>query len=155
MAEESAERTAASEPPVPAPGSLAQFFWDAVAEGRMDILRCDGCGQYVHYPRPICDRCLGEELSPSTVSGRGTLYAWTSVRQAFHPYYVDKIPYVLAVVELAEQEGLRVTTTLIDVDEKDVRCGMPVEVTFTEVVPGRVLPLFRPAVAPPAPGVSA
>ena len=139
------ELTAASVPPVPAPGPLARFFWEAVAEQRLDILSCDGCGHYVHYPRPVCDRCLGEELSPSTVSGRGTLYAWTSVQQAFHPYFVDKLPYLLAVVELEEQDGLRVTTTLVDVEEESVRCGMPVEVVFTELAPGHVLPYFRPS----------
>jgi uncharacterized OB-fold protein len=137
--------TAASVPPVPAPGPLAEFYWNAVAEHRLDILRCDQCGHYVHYPRPICERCLGQSLSPSPVSGRGTLYAYTAVMQAFHPYFVDKLPYFLAVVELAEEPGLKVTTNLVDVEESRLRCGLAVEVAFTEVVPGFVLPMFRPA----------
>jgi uncharacterized OB-fold protein len=142
--------TAVAVPPVPQPAPLAEFFWDAVAQGRLDILRCDDCGHYVHYPRPICDVCLGEALTPSTVSGRGTVYAWTAVMQAFHPYFVDKLPYLLAVVELDEQPGLKVTTNLVDVAEDKVWCGLPVEVVFTEICPGLVLPFFRPASSVPA-----
>jgi len=137
--------TAASVPPVPQPGPLAEFFWRAVAERRLEILRCDACGYYVHYPRPICNNCLGEQLSPSVVSGRGSVYAWTAVMQAFHPYFVDKLPYLLAVVELDEQPGLKVTTNLVDLSPEAVRCGLPVEVVFRDIAPGFVLPCFRPA----------
>jgi uncharacterized OB-fold protein len=137
--------SAGAVPPVPQPGPLAEFFWDAVAEGRLDILRCDNCGHYVHYPRPICDACLSESLTPATVSGRGTVYAWTAVMQAFHPYFVDKLPYLLAVIELEEQAGLKVTTNLVEVAEDKVWCGLPVEAVFTEICPGFVLPFFRPA----------
>ena len=110
--------TAASVPPVPDPDPLAAFFWDAVTARRLEILRCVDCGHYVHYPRPICDRCLGESLRPSPVSGRGTLYAYTEVMQAFHPYFVDKLPYYLAVVELEEEPGLKMTTNLVDVHDR-------------------------------------
>jgi uncharacterized protein len=136
--------SAASLPPVPAPGPLAQFFWDAIAQKRLEILRCNQCGHYVHYPRPICDKCLGQSLSPAPVSGLGTLYSWTEVRQAFHPYFADRLPYLLAVVELEEEPGLKVTTNLTDVGDHQLHCGLPVELTFQEVAPGFVLPLFRP-----------
>jgi uncharacterized OB-fold protein len=136
--------TAASVPPVPSPAPLARFFWEAIAQRRLEILRCDNCGHFVHYPRPICEECLSESLTPAPVSGRGTIYAWTSVEQAFHPYFADKLPYLVAVVELDEQPGLRLTSNLVEVDEAAVRCGMAVEVAFTEVVPGFVLPQFRP-----------
>jgi hypothetical protein len=65
--------------------------------------------------------------------------------QAFHPYFVDKLPYLLAVVELEEQPGLKVTTNLVDVAENQVWCGLAVEVVFSEVCPGFALPFFRPA----------
>ena len=132
-------------PPVPEPGALTEFYWEAVREHRLEILRCQSCGFYVHYPRPICNRCLSEELAPEPVSGRGTLYAYTVAVQPFHPYFVDKVPYVLAVVELEEQPGLRLTTDIVDCDEARLKVGLPVEVTFREVAPHVTLPLFRPA----------
>jgi uncharacterized OB-fold protein len=136
--------SAAALPPVPVPGPLTAFFWQAIAEGRLDILRCDACGHFVHYPRPICDRCQSMELSPSTVSGRGTLYSYTVVMQAFHPYFVDRLPYTLAVVELEEEPGLKVTTTLVGCDEADLKVGLPVELELTDVGYGLTLPFFRP-----------
>jgi uncharacterized protein len=140
----SGQLSAASMPPVPEPGPLAEFFWNAIAEQRLEILRCNQCGHFVHYPRPICDKCLGQSLSPAPVSGRGTLYSWTEVRQAFHPYFADKLPYLLAVVELEEEPGLKLTTNLTDVGDHQLHCGLPVEVSFQEVAPGFVLPFFRP-----------
>jgi uncharacterized OB-fold protein len=56
---------------------------------------------------------------------------------------VDKIPYVLAVVELVEEPGLRITTNVVDCAEQDLQNGMPLEVDF-RVVGGLTLPLFRP-----------
>jgi hypothetical protein len=143
MARVSEAPSAAALPPVPVPGPLTAFFWEAIAAGRLDILRCEGCGHYVHYPRPICDRCQSTELSPSTVSGRGTIYSYTVVVQAFHPYFVDRLPYVLAVVELEEEPGLKVTTTLLRCDEDQLRVGLPVELELTDVGYGLTLPYFR------------
>lgn len=138
-------RLASAFPPLPSPEPMTQFFWDAVAEHRLRILRCQACGHYVHYPRPICDRCQSMDLAPGEVSGAGTLYSYTVVMQAFHPYFVERIPYVLAVVELDEEPGLRLTTNVVDCPEGDLRVGLPVEVVFTEVAEGLTLPLFRPS----------
>jgi uncharacterized OB-fold protein len=130
-------------PPVPVPGPLTTFFWEAIDAGRLDILRCQACGHFVHYPRPICDRCHSMDLAPDTVSGRGTLYSYTVVMQAFHPYFVDRLPYVLAVVELEEEPGLKVTTCLVGCEEGDLRVGRSVELELTDVGYGLTLPYFR------------
>lgn len=132
-------------PPLPDPDDLTRFFWEGVKQHRLLILRCQECGNYIHYPRPICNKCLSMNLAPDQASGRGTLYSYTVTMQAFHPYFVDKVPYILAVVELSEQEGLKLTTNIIDCPENRLHIGMPVEVVFREVAPGFTLPLFRPA----------
>jgi uncharacterized OB-fold protein len=134
-------------PPRPEPGPLTQFFWDAVDAHHLLILRCQGCGHYVHYPRPICNRCRSMDLVPAPVSGAAILYSYTLVIQAFHPYFVDKLPYVYAVVELPEEPGLRLTTNIIECDEPDLRIGMPLQVAFREVAPGLTLPMFAPVPA--------
>jgi uncharacterized protein len=139
--------SAASMPPVPAPDALSRFFWEGIEKHQLLILRCQRCGHYVHYPRPICDRCQSMELSPEQVSGKASLYAYTVVMQAFHPYFVDKIPYVLAVVELVEEPGLRVTTNLVDVAESELKVGIPLEVSFREVAAGLTLAMFTPPAA--------
>ena len=136
------ERKAETYPPLPAPSPMTQFFWDGCKDRRLMILRCRGCGKFIHYPRPVCDRCLSTDLSPEQVSGEASVYAYTVAIQAFHPFFVDKVPYTLAIVELDEQPGLRLTTKIVDVPEDALRTGMRVRLTWREVAPDLVLPMF-------------
>ncbi len=69
------------------------------------------------------------------MSGRATLYTWTIAVQPFHPFYVDRIPYIVATVELDEQPGLMFMTQIVDCAEEDLRIGMPLEVVFVELAP--------------------
>jgi uncharacterized OB-fold protein len=131
-------------PPRPLPSPLTQFYWDGVAEHRLLALRCTNCRKYIHPPRAICRFCLCTELEPAQLSGRATLYTWTVVEQAFHPFFADKLPYVYAAVELEEQEGLRMVTNVVDHPFDELHAGMPLEVTFREVAVGLTLPQFRP-----------
>ncbi|MDO8731903.1 MAG: OB-fold domain-containing protein [Actinomycetota bacterium] len=139
---ESAE--AADYPPIPEPDNLTEFFWEGVASHRLLIQHCDACDTYIHYPRPICPKCLSmDHLAPKEVSGRGTIYSHTTTVQPFHPYFVDKVPYNLIIVALEEDENVRLTSNLIDYPNDDIRIGMPVQVTFQELAPGLTLPLFK------------
>jgi uncharacterized OB-fold protein len=75
------------------------------------------------------------------------VYSFTVVRQAFDEAFLGEVPYVVALVELPEQAGLRVLTNLLEVEPDDVEVGMPVELTF-ETRDGQALPQFRLVVAP-------
>jgi uncharacterized OB-fold protein len=131
--------------PLPDPDSLGAFFWEGAREGRLLIQRCSGCGTFIHYPRPVCRVCLSRDLAPQPVSGRGTVYSHTVMMQAFHPFFEDRVPYVLATVELVEQEGLRVMTNIVGCEPDHVRVGMPVEVTFEQLTADLTVPQVRPA----------
>ena len=135
----------AARPILPAPNSLTQFFWDGVKRRQLLIQRCDDCGFYVHWPRPLCKRCLSFSLSPNQVSGRGTLYTYTVTVQPFHPWFADRVPYVLASVELEEQKGLKFVSNLIDCPEEEIEVGMALETVFQEVAEGLTLPMVRRA----------
>ena len=80
---------------------------------------------------------------PQVVSGCGTVYSFTVNHQ---PWDGAGDVYIIAVVEMAEQQGLRLATNLVDVAPEDVRIGMAVEVVFEDHDPVYI-PLFR-AVAP-------
>jgi uncharacterized OB-fold protein len=131
-------------PPLPVPDDLTRFFWESAAEGTLRIQRCEDCGTFVHPPRPVCRECLSSDLAPAEVSGRATLYTWTVVEQAFHPYYFDKVPYVYGTVELDEQPALRLITNIVDCAFEDLRAGMPLEVSFRALSPELTVPVFRP-----------
>ena len=126
------------------PTALTKFYWDAAKEHRLVILRCDGCGYYVHWPSVLCPRCQSDQLAPAKVSGKGKVYTYTVVHHVFSPVYADDVPYSIAIVELDEQPGLRMLTNIVDCPNEALYIGMPVEVTF-EDYENVTLPQFRPA----------
>jgi uncharacterized OB-fold protein len=137
--------TPAVERPLPLPDEETRFFWEAAREHRLEMLYCADCDRYVHYPRPVCPGCLSAAMAPRALSGRGTVYTYTVAEQAFHPFWADRLPYVLVVVDLAEQPGLRLVSELVGVAEDEVAVGMPVEVVWEDVTEEISLPLFRRA----------
>jgi hypothetical protein len=65
--------------------------------------------------------------------------------QASHPYFDDKLPYVIGVIDLEEEPGIRIPTGITEASEARLRCGMAMEVVFREITPTLTLPYFRPA----------
>lgn len=116
------------------------FFWRSGQDGRLRFLGCDACGFLIHPPAPYCPTCQGREVSPTVVSGRGTVHTFTVNHQ---PWDGSTEPYVIAVVELEEQHALRLTTNIIGAEPDDVFIGMGVEVVFEDHDPVFV-PLFSP-----------
>ena len=55
-------------------------------------------------------------------------------------------PYVVAIVELPEQPGLRMLTNVVGCDPDAVRSGMAVELDFQRLADDLWLPVFRPEV---------
>jgi uncharacterized OB-fold protein len=97
----------------PALDDTNRFFWTSGADGQLRFLRCRSCGYWLHPPSPWCPECGRSELAPEPVSGRGVVHSATVNHQ---PWDGDATPYVVALVELDEQPGLRLTTNLVGVD---------------------------------------
>ncbi len=130
--------------PLPQPDRETSFYWEAARRHELAILRCDRCGYYIHYPRAECPRCGASSLHPGRMSGRGTVHSFTVTHYVSAPGFEDAIPFVVALIELAEQPNLRITANLRDCPPLAVRIGMPVEVVFDDVTPEITLPQFRP-----------
>ncbi|MEZ5502322.1 MAG: OB-fold domain-containing protein [Halioglobus sp.] len=132
--------------PLPLLTDSNRFFWTSGADGRLRFLRCSACSNYVHPPVPVCDKCLSMALEVVPVSGRATLAAVTVNHQLWIP--TMEPPYVVGIVEIAEQPSVRLTTNIVKCAEADLRIGMPLEVEFEECE-DVFLPLFRPLDAAP------
>jgi uncharacterized OB-fold protein len=121
-----------------------QAFWSGGATGQLLIERCEQCARWEHPPAGECPDC-GGQLVARPVSGRGTVFTYTV---NFHPYNPDvPVPYVIAIVELVEQAGLRLATNIVDCEPDSVVCGMPVEVRFERQESGgdiAFVPVFAP-----------
>ncbi|MDQ1568130.1 MAG: hypothetical protein QOF96_3010 [Actinomycetota bacterium] len=117
--------------PIPVADIDSTPFWDGLRRHELAILRCAECRTFVHPPQASCPRCLSLGLVPEPVSGRGTVYSFTVANREFAPGV--KPPYVVALVDLEEQESLRVVTNLVNVAAGDVRIGMGVRVLFCDL----------------------
>ncbi|MGE2719597.1 Zn-ribbon domain-containing OB-fold protein [Mycolicibacterium celeriflavum] len=115
-------------------------YWTGGAEGRLLIAHCASCGRFFHPPRPACPGC---DAAPEfvAVSGRGTVFTYTVCHQQFNPNVPT--PFVVALIELCEQTGLRLTANVVDCDPEAVYSGMPVEVRFEQQDDAWV-PVFAP-----------
>ena len=131
--------------PAPQPDETTRFFWDAAGDGRLVLQRCASCHLLQYPPDVVCTYCQSDQLDHAELSGRGTLYSFAVVDRAFHPGFVSWLPYVVALVELAEQPGLTILTNVVEADPESLSVGMPMEVRFERR--GEVtLPQFRPEV---------
>jgi uncharacterized OB-fold protein len=117
-------------------------YWTGGADGQLLIARCESCATYVHPPRPICSRCASPSVTPTAVSGRGTVHAYTV--SAYQWVATMPPPYVVAQVELVEQPGLLVLSNIVGVDPAEVRVDLPVEVRFVPTGDAHV-PVFVPS----------
>ena len=129
---------------LPTPDASTQPWWDAARDGRLRIKRCAACKRAHFYPRPFCPFCWSDRVEWEEASGQATLYTWSVVFQNDLPPFPERVPYVAAVVDLAE--GPRMMTNLVDCDPTQLRIGMPLEVTFRRETDGVTLPVFRPVV---------
>lgn len=130
--------------PVPVPDQVSAFYWDSAAQGLLVLQMCGECGHVQFPPEAVCESCQSQSLSAKPTDGRGTLYAMTVMRQAFHPAWADSLPYVIAQVELDDAPGIRIQTNIVEADPADLKAGDPLEVVF-EQRGETTLPQFRPA----------
>jgi len=134
----------AAERPLPEENEENRPYWDAARAGQLVVQRCLDCGALRRENLPpvaTCHRCWSLRAEWVEVSGKATLYTFTVIHQAHHPYFQQRLPYVLAYVEL--DEGPLAVTYVTGVPREDLRIGMPLEVMFEDTGTGMVLPCFR------------
>lgn len=128
---------------VPGMTDLTRPYWEAARQGRLVVQECRGCGRSQHPPMPACPHCHGTDLGWRQTAGTGTVYTYTVVRHPTHVALADAVPYVVALVELAE--GPRLVTGITGCPPEQVSVGMPVTVVFRQVTGEVTLPWFEPA----------
>ena len=127
--------------PLPALEEPNTFFWTAGKDGQLLIQQCGECAYWLHPPGYFCPQCQSENIQPQVVSGLGSIVAVTVNYQPWMPK--QQVPYVVALVELDEQAGLRLTTNSIGVEPEAVAIGQRVKVVF-EQREDVWMPLFTP-----------
>ncbi|MGA2110753.1 MAG: Zn-ribbon domain-containing OB-fold protein [Anaerolineales bacterium] len=86
--------------------------------------QCEHCHAKIFPPRDICPECGRATQSRFSFSGQGEVYSFTVIHDA-PSGYETQAPYAIALVKLAE--GPLVTAQITDVDPRELRIGLPVE----------------------------
>ncbi|MET9387973.1 OB-fold domain-containing protein [Streptomyces sp. NPDC002928] len=123
-------------------------FWDGVAQHRLLIQRCTGCGTLRHPWLPGCNACGCPDWDTVEASGEGSVYSYVVMHHPPFPAFTPSDhaadaagPYAVGLIELAE--GVRIVSNVIGVPYDKVRIGMPVQLEFHSYDDELVLPVFR------------
>ncbi|MGE0384660.1 MAG: Zn-ribbon domain-containing OB-fold protein [Gammaproteobacteria bacterium] len=124
-----------------------KHFYAGWLQKKLLLNRCEDCGHWHTPPRPLCPKCWSFKVKPTEVSGRGTVHLLIRLHQGPPAPGVDyKTPHPVATVELPEQPGLRISSTVVNCAPQDIRIGMPVKLTWIDRY-GAPYPVFEPAEA--------
>ncbi|MCY4639921.1 MAG: OB-fold domain-containing protein [Chloroflexi bacterium] len=140
---------------MPEPTPESAEFWAGLRRRELRIQRCRACERWYFYPRPFCPRCWSTDVQWRTASGRATLESYVVCYRPA-PGFEDCVPYVIAVVTLAEGPRMMSNIVASGVDAGTppehipqlLPAGLPLEVDFGKRGIGTgaalELPLFRP-----------
>ena len=118
-------------------------FWRATQDKVLSYQRCKSCGTVVWYPRKYPTQCMDDDVEILESAGEGTIYSFSVVRQSYHPFFRNLVPYAVAYVDL--DEGFRMLTNITGVDDPihELTIGQRVELVWEEHE-ALSIPLFKP-----------
>lgn len=87
-----------------------------------EAFACGGCKSLFARPQSRCRRCGAATILPISLSGRGTLTSFTTIRIP-PTAFLGQDPYDVAVIDL--DEGLRVTARLVVPEGREAAIGDP------------------------------
>lgn len=132
---------------VPGESRLTAGYWAAARRGVILLQRCATCAAVLHPPAPVCPGGSDHELSWFEASGRGRLASFTSVEHAAHAAVRDRLPYLVALVDL--DEGPRFICNLEGATPAELTPGARVVVRPGRAAGGLELPVAVLADDPP------
>ena len=128
---------------LPEPDDSNRPYFEGAREGKLRLQQCSDCNSWMFPVRHRCQACGGTQLQWEDASGRGTVYTHAVLHREYHPRHAGHLPLVMAQVDL--EEGVRVNTNLVDVDNSAVKAGMKVVVAFEHSPAGEAIVVFKPA----------
>ena len=119
-----------------------QFFWEETKKKRLSYQVCNESNEVVFHPRLHSSRRVGGTLEWRTSAGKGEVYAFSIIRQSYHPFFKGLVPYVVAWIDL--DEGFRLLSNIVCEEKNllEIECGKRVELIWEEH-PEFCIPLFK------------
>ncbi|MCU1375020.1 MAG: hypothetical protein JWO68_2306 [Actinomycetia bacterium] len=113
------------------------WFWAGVADRKLLLERCAGCGLLRRPGVPMCGSCHSVLVETQAATGRGTIHSWIVSK---HPTEPDADDRIVVLVEL--EEGIRLVSNLVGSPLDEVENDLPVELCW-ETYGAVTLPQFR------------
>ena len=128
---------------LPVPDEDTLVFWEGCRRHRLLIQKCDDCHAFRFPPAPLCPRCHSAATTWSDDPGQGEILTFCVYHSELAgPAWRDKIPYVVAVVELY-YSGVRMLGNLTGVEAGSVEVGQKTGLCFETIDSRLTLPQFR------------
>jgi uncharacterized OB-fold protein len=123
-------------------------FFEAAARGELRIQTCADCGRRRFPPRPMCPWCHSLDSQWRLQSGRGRIWSFAVPHPPLLSPFVDEAPYVVVVVELDEDPGIRLVGNIVRVIDgsigaitsEELTVGANVAAVFGKSVEGYPVP---------------
>jgi uncharacterized OB-fold protein len=129
--------------PLPVPTPETEPFWKAARDHRLSLPKCTDCARIRFPPSGHCPACGSPAHEWVDLSGAGKVFSFVTYQRLYNKGWENELPYVVAVIELAE--GPRILSTLTGIEPEDVVCDMAVKVVFDDVTQDVTMPQFTPA----------
>lgn len=101
-------------------------YWTGGRDGQLRLLRMKSTGRWLHPFWDVDEHDPDVVVEP--VSGLGSVFTFTVNQQAYVPDVPT--PYVVAIIQLDEQEDLRIVSNIVNCDPDTVTIGARVRVLF-------------------------
>ena len=88
-------------------------YWDGCREHKLMVQKCKVCGRLRIPASYVCQNCLSTETELVELKPEGTLYSFVVMHRAFHPSVQDKVPYIVATIDLSETSGFWQTCLML------------------------------------------
>lgn len=141
MSQDTTEDDVTTQTAIPAPDldELEEHFFDALRGGEL-LFQQSAVNAWMP-PRTEDPVSLSPDWEWAAASGSARLISWVTYHIAYHPYFEDKLPYQVAVIEL--DEGPRMIAPL-DLRGVHPIPDMPMRLDI-RTAEGWPLPVFVPA----------
>jgi uncharacterized OB-fold protein len=135
----------ASGKPLPEITDATRPFWTAAKNRKLVVQKCGRCGTLNFFPKPWCIDCGSRGLEWVEVSGKGTVYSFTTANKVMmnFPGWKAELPVTLGIIDL--DEGARMYGQLVGAKPAAMKIGMKVKAVFEDISPEAGIPKFVPA----------
>lgn len=124
--------------PLPVPDAQTRTYWEGAALGELRYQCCGRCQHVQRIPRSLCEQCQCAQLEWAVSGGTGTLLTYTTVYRAPLPVFKERVPYIIAIVDM--DEGFRLMANVLPSARDGMKIGVGVRIGFQQIQ-GMALPV--------------